>query len=77
MRMLCEHLDPLKPRQVEFKARIIATSFAVNSTCQAISDTKYVAGNAKNSKQTKKKNVCVFILFVFMNMEDWGPFGGI
>ena len=50
VRVLCGHLDPLKPRQVEFKARIIAAIFAVNSTCQATSDTTYVAGNAKNNK---------------------------
>ena len=33
LRVLCEHLHPPKPRQVEFTARISALIFAVNSTC--------------------------------------------
>ena len=33
LRVLCEHLHLPKPRQVEFKARIIAMTCAVNSTC--------------------------------------------
>ena len=33
LRVLCEHLHLPKAQQVEFKARIIAMIFAVNSTC--------------------------------------------
>ena len=35
LRVLCDHLQLPKARQVEFKARIIATTFAVNSACWA------------------------------------------
>ena len=33
LRVLCEHLHLPKAQQVEFTARIIAMTFAVNSTC--------------------------------------------
>ena len=35
LQVLCEHLHLPKARQVEFKARIIAMAFAVNSACWA------------------------------------------
>ena len=33
--VLCEHFHLLKARQVEFEARVIAMTFALDSTCQA------------------------------------------
>ena len=63
MRILCEHLHLPRARQVEFKARIIAMTFAVNSTCQA-----------KRMLQQMRKSMQ--ILFCLRLCYDLGDLGG-
>ena len=48
LRVLREHLDPPKPRQVEFKAIIIAMTSAVNSTCEATVQAQKPGVNAEH-----------------------------
>ena len=69
LQVLCEHLHLPKAWQVEFKARIIALTFAVNSTWQATGTKPMLQQMQKCMKQVTQQIVLSVVVMI------WGDQG--